>query len=104
MLFNFPYSYAWQDAAIVKNIIIGSLILWSSVAGIILTIVNWRGIIFPVKPLLLIAGVYLLLSGALSAYPRQLDIMMPVLLFWLGYLAGNVMKLYLRFSGSTVAG
>ena len=104
MLFNFPYSYAWQDAAIVKNIIIGSLILWSTVAGIILTIVNWRGIIFPVKPLLLIAGVYLLLSGALSAYPRQLDIMMPVLLFWLGYLAGNVMKLYLRFSGSPVAG
>ena len=83
MLFNFPYSYAWQDAAIVKNIITGSLILWASVVGIIITGINWRHVIFPAKFLLLVTGVYLLLSGALSAYPRQFDIMMPILLFWM---------------------
>jgi 4-amino-4-deoxy-L-arabinose transferase-like glycosyltransferase len=97
MLFNFPYSYAWQDAAIVKNIITGSLILWATVAGIILTGINWRNVVFPVKFLLLITGVYLLLSGALSAYPRQFDVIMPVLLFWMGYLTFNVKRLDLRF-------
>jgi 4-amino-4-deoxy-L-arabinose transferase-like glycosyltransferase len=98
MLFNFPYSYSYQDGAIVRNIIIGSLILWASVIGIILSWINWRSIIAPIKLVLLITGVYLLLSGALSAYPRQLDIIVPVLLFWVGYLIANTKKLDLKFS------
>jgi hypothetical protein len=98
MLFNFPYSYSYQDGAIVENIIIGSLILWASVAGIILSWLNWRRIISPVKFMLLITAVYLALSGALSSYPRQFDVMVPVLLFWLGYLAANIKKISLRFS------
>ena len=104
MLFNFPYSYAYQDGAIVTNIVVGSLILWASVAGIILTIINWRGIVFPVKLLLLVTGVYLMLSGVLSAYPRQLDVVLPVLLFWLGFLKANTKKLDLKFAGKTKAG
>ena len=87
-----------------KNIIIGSLLLWSSVAGIILTVINWRKIIFPVKLLLLIAGIYLLLSGALSAYPRQLDVMVPVLLFWIGYLVANLKKVTLTFGANEGVG
>jgi hypothetical protein len=98
MLFNFPYSYSYQDGAIVRNIIIGSLILWASLSGVILTWLNWRRIIFPVKFMLLITGVYLLLSGALSAYPRQLDVIVPVLLFWIGYLIANIKKADLKFS------
>jgi hypothetical protein len=98
MLFNFPYSYAYQDAAIVRNIITGSLILWASVIGVVLTWRNWRSIISPVKFLLLITCIYLLLSGALSAYPRQLDVMVPVLLFWIGYLAANLKKVSLNFA------
>ncbi|HEY8783379.1 MAG TPA: glycosyltransferase family 39 protein [Mucilaginibacter sp.] len=98
MLFNFPYSYAYQDASIVGNIIIGSLVLWTTVIGIILTGLNWRRIVFPVKLVLLITGVYLLLSGALSAYPRQLDVMVPVLLFWLGYLIANTKRIDLKFA------
>jgi hypothetical protein len=97
MLFNFPYSYSYQDGAIVKNILIGSLILWASVIGIVLTIINRRSIVFPVWFALSVTGVYLLLSGALSSYPRQLDVMMPVILFWIGYLAGNLKKINLKF-------
>ncbi len=97
MLFNFPYSYAYQDGAIVPNLITGSLILWASVIGLIATWINRRSIVFPVKLLLLITGIYLLLSGTLSAYPRQLDIMMPVLLFWTGYLAVNIKRINLKF-------
>jgi hypothetical protein len=39
----------------------------------------------------------LLLSGALSAYPRQLDVIMPVLLFWIGFLAANTQRLSFKF-------
>lgn len=98
MLFNFPYSYSSQDGAIVGNIIRGSLILWGSIIGMICTFVNWRRIIFPVKLLLFVTAVYLLLSGALSAYPRQLDVVVPVLLFWIAYLGAKGLGLNLRFT------
>jgi 4-amino-4-deoxy-L-arabinose transferase-like glycosyltransferase len=98
MLFNFPYSYSYQDSAIIGNIIRGSLILWASLAGIICTIINRRRIVYPIKFILLITGIYLLLSGALSAYPRQLDVIVPALLFWTGFLAANLPKLKLKFT------
>lgn len=98
MLFNFPYSYAYQDAAIVRNILIGSFIFWMAVCSIITTVYNWKLIIFPVKLLLLILGVYLLLSGALSAYPRQFDVIMPVFLFWVAYLIGKLRRPAISFS------
>ena len=97
MLFNFPYSYSYQDGAIVGNILRGSLILWASVLGLISTLVNWRRIIWPVKFALAITCLYLLLSGALSAYPRQLDVVVPVLLFWIGFLFANTKKLSFKF-------
>ncbi len=97
MLFNFPYSYAYQDGAIVGNIIRGSLMLWATVISMVLTVLNWRRIIYPLRFLLFIAGVYLALSGALSAYPRQLDVILPVLFFWMGFLAANLPGLKLKF-------
>jgi hypothetical protein len=81
----------------VENIIIGSLILWVSVAGIFITALNWRRIISPVRFLLFITTVYLALSGALSSYPRQLDVMVPVLLFWIAYLAANIKTINFKF-------
>jgi hypothetical protein len=98
MLFNFPYSYSWQDAAIIGNIVIGSLTLWGTIVCIIVTVLNWRRVVYPVKFLLLIAAVYLSLSGALSAYPRQLDVIVPVLIFWAGYLAAKIKKPSLKFA------
>ena len=97
MLFNFPYSYAYQDAAIIRNILTGSLIIWGSIIGLVITLINWRKLIFPIKFVLLITVVYFSLSATLSAYPRQLDIMVPVLLLWIGYLAGNLKLMSLKF-------
>ncbi len=97
MLFNFPYSYSLQDNAIVRNILTGSLILWGSIIGIIITLVNRQQIIAPIKFILTLTGVYFALSGALSSYPRQLDVMAPVLLFWIGYLIFHLRKFSLKF-------
>lgn len=100
MLFNFPYSYSYQDAAIVGNIVRGSLILWLSVFCLAISIINWRAVVYPVKFILLLTGVYLLLSGALSAYPRQLDVVIPVLLFWAAVTLFRMKKINLRFVGN----
>ncbi len=100
MLFNFPYSYSYQDAAIVGNIVRGSLLLWLSIFCLAITCINWRAVVYPVKFILLITSIYLLLSGALSAYPRQLDVVMPVLLFWAAVTVFKLKKINLRFAGN----
>lgn len=97
MLFNFPYSYSSQDAGIGRSIVIGSSILWATIIALILTLINWRSVAFGIKFLLLTTAVYLLLSTMLSAYPRQLDVVVPVLLFWFGYLAQRVKNINMRF-------
>lgn len=98
MLFNFPYTYSFQDGAIVTNILSGALILFSAILGFIATWINRKQLIFPVKLLLLVSAIYLGLSGALSAYPRQFDVIMPVLLFWLGFLASRLPMPTFRFT------
>ena len=75
--------------------------MWAALAGAVITWVNRRKIILPVKLVLLLTGVYLLLSGALSAYPRQFDIIVPSLLLWLGYLFANLKTMSLKFTKST---
>ena len=101
MLFNFPYSYSFQDAAIGANIISGSLVLWAGLLGMVLTVINRRRIITPLKLLLFITALYLLASAALSAYPRQLIVILPVLLFWWGFLAGRIKKPDLTFTAQS---
>ena len=83
MLFNFPYSYTYQDEGAISNIITGSLIFWSSLIAAVFSLINWRRLIYPVKFLGLITLIYLLLTTALSAYPRMFDVIVPVFLFWI---------------------
>jgi len=97
MLFNTPFSFTYQDAGSVSNIITGSMILWSSLIAAVLSIINWRRMIYPVKFLLLITLVYLLLATTLSAYPRMFDVIVPVLLFWIAIVVANMPKLKLQF-------
>lgn len=102
LFFNFPYSYAYQDGETLNNIINGSLILWACVITAIISIVNWRRMIYPVKFVLLITLVYLVLTTALSAYPRQLDVVVPVLLFWMAIIIANLPKIKLKLTESEI--
>lgn len=90
MLFNFPYSFTYHDAGSIGNIFTGSLIFWASIIAAILSVINWRKMIYPVKFTLLITLTYLLLAGALSAYPRMFDVIVPVLLFWIAIIINNM--------------
>ena len=103
MLFNFPYSFTYQDAGSISNIITGSLIFWASLIAAVLSIINWRKIMYPVKFLLFITLVYLLLTTALSAYPRMFDVIVPVLLFWIAIVVANTPKLKLQFTDKDTA-
>lgn len=97
MFFDFPYSYTYQITQTISNIITGSLLLWASVICFIASMVNWRRLIYPVKFAMLIFVVYFLLSGLASAYARQLDVVVPILLFWIAFVIGQFPKISLKF-------
>jgi hypothetical protein len=98
LFFDFPYSYTYQITQTISNIIIGSMLLWASVICFIASMINWRRLIYPVKFAMLLFVVYILLSGLASAYARQLDVMVPILLFWIAYVISKFPKISLRFN------
>jgi 4-amino-4-deoxy-L-arabinose transferase-like glycosyltransferase len=98
MFFDFPYSYYYHNSREITNILTGSLLLWCMVVGLVISIINFRILIYPIKLCLLITAIYLLLTSALSAYPRQLDIVVPVLLFWLAFMTDKVVVGWFRRS------
>jgi hypothetical protein len=97
MFFDFPYSYTYQITQTIGNIISGSLLLWASVICFIASVLNWRRLIYPVKFAMLVFVVYFLLSGLASAYARHLDVMVPVLLFWIAFVISKFPKISLKF-------
>jgi 4-amino-4-deoxy-L-arabinose transferase-like glycosyltransferase len=97
MLFDFPYSYYYHASQGIGNILWGSFYLWAMIVGVVISAANYRRLIYPLKFMLLLVTVYLILSGTLSAYPRQFDVVEPVILFWLAYLAGNLLPLSVNF-------
>ena len=83
IFFNYPYSYEFENAEGITNIIFGSLVLWASVLCIIPTWSNRRKIPASVILLLLTTLIYLSLSTMVSAYSRQLDVVVPVFIIWI---------------------
>ena len=86
MFFNIPNSYFYQrdittTARLIPNSILLTLILFSG----LLTLKYFP--LFPdsLKLYFIITLTYLLLSSLVSAYPRMLNISIPVILPWLGY-------------------
>ena len=97
MLFDFPYSYSYQIPATEFNIFVGSLFLWASIVCVIISLINWKQIVYPVKFSLLITIIYLLVSGMVSAYQRQFDIVVPVFLFWIAFIVERLPKIQTKF-------
>ena len=102
MLFDFPYSYTYQLTQTISNIITGSLLLWASVICLVISVINQKKIIYPVKLTMLLFTVYFLLSGFASAYVRQLDVVVPILLFWIACTIDKMPKMSLKFKEAAV--
>lgn len=90
MLFGFPYSYSYQESNGITDILTGSLLFWAVVAATIISLIHYRKLIYPVVYCLVFTVVYLALSGVVSAYPRMLDVAVPMLLFWIAYVCDKL--------------
>ena len=98
MLFNFPYSYTYQNPPTIYNILLGSLMLWGCILCMVPTVLNWGKIIYPLKFMLLIVFIYMALTMLVSAYSRQFDVIAPVIIFWIAFIAERTIIIKLKIT------
>lgn len=97
MLFNYPSAYTLQKPSTLKRLPInGTLLVFASFCFII-TLVNWKRILFSLRFLLFFAMLYF--GGSLlgSAGPRMFTLIVPILLFWIAYIFERTIKVKVRF-------
>jgi 4-amino-4-deoxy-L-arabinose transferase-like glycosyltransferase len=96
MIFGFPYHYARQTPLIKVwyFAILFSLTLYS----IVLTIINWKKLVYSLRFVLVFTFIYLGGSTLLSAYNRQLIIIVPALLLWIAYIVSKSIKFNIKLN------
>jgi len=97
LFFNFPYSYALQSPVelilMPFNMILAVLVLLC----LIPTLINWKKISFALRFLILFAWLYLFASTLVSAYPRMLVVITPILIFWIVLTLKKMLKIKWKF-------
>lgn len=96
MLFGFPASYYFQSPKTLVRIYIHSVLLLALVYSSIVSMVKWKKTPLEIKILIGFSMLYLGLSSLVSAYPRQLNVVVPVLLIWITYIIKNTIKIDLK--------
>jgi hypothetical protein len=97
ILFNYPYSYAIQKPSNLLRLPLNGIIVVIALFCIIPTIINWRRIKYPIRFMLLFAFLYLGGSVLGSAETRMFTVIVPILLFWIGFIAQKTVKMKLKF-------
>jgi len=85
MFFNYPESYSFSRLSTLARIIPGSFLLVLTLISFSLILPRFLRIPPPMQFLVLFFTAYMAGSTALSAYPRMLNIALPILLFLITY-------------------
>lgn len=97
LLFNYPNSYALQRPINLLRLPLNGIILVFSIFSIILTVINWYKINYPIRFLIFIAFLYIGGSILGSAEPRMFSVIVPVLLIWIAYIFEKAVKINGKF-------
>jgi hypothetical protein len=97
ILFNFPYSYKYQQPGTLLRLPLNGVILVFSLFCLIPTFKNWKNINFSIRFLLLFTALYL--GGSLlgSAETRMFTMIVPILLIWIAVIIKKSIKINLHW-------
>jgi 4-amino-4-deoxy-L-arabinose transferase-like glycosyltransferase len=93
ILFNYPYSYTLQKNTTLFRLPLTGIIVVLMLFCILPTFINWRKIIFPIRFILFFVLLYLGGSTFASAETRMFTVVVPMLLFWIGYVIQKSIKI-----------
>ena len=97
MLFNFPFSYKLQSPGTLLRLPLSGTIVVLGLFCLIPSFTNWKKIIFPIRFMLLLAILYLGGSILASAETRMFTVIVPILLFWIGFIIQKTIKINLKW-------
>jgi len=95
MLFNFPFSYKLQTPRTLIRLPLTGIISVLTIFCLIPTFINWKKIIFPIRLMLFLVMLYLGGSIFASAETRMFTVIVPMLLFWIGFILQKTIKINL---------
>jgi hypothetical protein len=93
LFFGIPASYMPQREQTVMRIFPNAILLTAMLLSMVLTIVNWKSLPTEVRWLAVVLLGYLGLSSLVSAYPRHLYVVVPLVLVWCAYLFDRTISL-----------
>jgi len=84
MLYNIPNSYFYQREQTIFRLVPNSLVFTFIILAVWFTFKNFRAVPRPVLIAISFVFIYLLLQAAVSSYPRQFNVVLPVIFIWIG--------------------
>ncbi len=100
LLFGFPASYYFQAPTTLVRIYVNSILLLAMVYSLFVMVWNWRKLPFEITLLVAFSMIYLGLSSLVSAYPRQFNVMVPLILIWTTYAITKSVKINLKIESN----
>jgi hypothetical protein len=97
IFFGIPNSYFYQREQTIFRLLPNSLLLSLIILISIFTLSNYRNIKSEIRLIVSLFFVYLFLSTLVSAYPRQLYVVIPFIFFWASYVLNKAINLKMKF-------
>ena len=97
IFFHYPFSYATQRTKILLVYPLNGIVLTLILVCLVPTVRNWRKIIYPVRFMLIVGILYLAENTLLSSEVRVLALVVPIILWWGGYILERSVKINLKF-------
>ena len=98
ILFSFPYSYTFQKPNTLLRLPFNGIIVVFTLIALIPTLLNWRKIDFSIRFCLIISFIYFGGSIVASAETRMFNVIVPVLLIWIGVILHKTVQFKLKFN------
>jgi len=97
VFFSVPNSYTLQSNKNLIRLPLGGFVLLLSLFSLVLTCLNWRNVLYPLRYMLLAVIMYLGLTMLVSAATRMLTVIVPILLVWNVYIIQRTVTIRLAF-------
>lgn len=98
LLFSFPYSYSIESNKTLLRLPLNGCLVLLSLFCLIPTFCNWKTIFFPIKFFMFFIALYLGASILVSTQIRMFTIVVPILIFWIGFILQKSVKIKFRFN------
>ena len=100
-IFQYPFSYGMHRPKVLIVFPIQGILLTLVLISLVITLMNWRRVPFPIKFLLFMTLLYCAGSTVVTAYLRMFTVIVPILVTWIAYMLENAIQIKLKINPLT---